>query len=499
MSNRVWQPTNPREGAASNLLRIRSGDERESELTPSIALALAAGIGLLSSAAGDPKLSIAVISALGLISAITINPRIAPYVWLVVCPLIVGVARGNGLSVLRPNEALLVLLLIGVGFYGLRCLLTQEGKLPRLNAVDLSMGSLAFFGTVLPLSLRYGRGLPLTLDDVLYAMVFVKYLCLYITFRVCIRTAAQVKVCLWLILLAGFLVAIVALLQVKGLFSVPELLSRYYDSPFEGLAGATTLRGSSTIASSFGLADTMAMSLGISVAWASKESRLGPVFVGAALLFLGGIVAAGSVSGIIGGAVVIAVVGFVTGRGRLMLGLGLPAIAMTAFVFWPVIAARIAAFDNRHALPKGWIGRVENLETFFWPELFSGFNWFWGVRPAARVAAPEAWRDWVYIESGHTWLLWTGGLPLFFGFFVFVWLVAKGSRQSARLKAEPLAIAGAGALGAVAMIFALMIFDPHLTVRGTADLFFPLVALALVREQDEASNGVTSGAAQDMR
>ena len=37
------------------------------------------------------------------------------------------------------------------------------------------------------------------------------------------------------------------------------------------------------------------------------------------------------------------------------------------------------------------------------------------------------------------------------------------------------------ALAATAMITVIMLFDPHLTVRGCADLYFPLLALALCR------------------
>jgi hypothetical protein len=448
---------------------------------PAIVLLFAAAVGTSIASAGSPSLAISALVAVTVVVVVAIRPSIAAYAWLAVCPLIVGVARGGDFSVLRPNEVLLLVLLVGVGCNGLRCLLLRQGSLPRLNATDLSIGSLALCGSILPLSLRYGRGLPLTLDDILYATVFLKYLALYTLFRTCVRSAAQVELCLRLIVFASSIVAIIALLQVKDLFSVPAFLTRYYDSPFEGLSGVTTLRGSSTIASSFGLADSMAICLGLSVAWLSIEGRLRPTIMGAALLFLAGCVAAGSVSGMIGCVVVLVVVGLVTGRFKLMAAFGLPGVAITGLVFWPVIAARLAGFDNRNALPKGWIGRIENLETFFWPELFSGFNWLWGVRPAARVPAPETWRDWVYIESGHTWLLWTGGVPLLLCFFLFIWIVAKQAFQASQSDHQPVAIVGAGTLGAAALIFVLMLFDPHLTVRGTADLFFPLAALASLR------------------
>ena len=103
-----------------------------------------------------------------------------------------------------------------------------------------------------------------------------------------------------------------------------------------------------------------------------------------------------------------------------------------------------------------------------------------GVRPAARVAAPETWRDWVYIESGHTWLLWTGGLPLLLVFFALTWTVVENLYVLATSDKTFSGVAAIAALAATAMIFVLMLFDPHLTVRGTADLYFPLLALPLV-------------------
>jgi hypothetical protein len=293
-----------------------------------------------------------------------------------------------------------------------------------------------------------------------------------------IRSDREVGISLRLTLISAAVVAIVAVLQARNLFNVPGFLTTYFDDPFEGASGADATRASSTIASSFGLADVMAMCLAIVVAWLSLGRPPRVLVIVGGGLFLIGCVAAGSFSGFIGCGVALVAVGFATRKLGRLLALAVPAVVVAAVGVWPVIATRLAGFDNRLALPHSWTGRLENLEQFFWPELFSGFNWIVGVRPAARVAAPEAWRNWVYIESGYTWLLWTGGVALFATFLAFAVIILRQTLRTARNGRGAVRVAAATAFAAMAMMTVLMLFDAHLTVRGAADLFFPLIALA---------------------
>jgi hypothetical protein len=339
---------------------------------------------------------------------------------------------------------------------------------------------------LLPLLVLYVRGIESSEDDILYALVFAKYFVLYFMFRVAVRTEAEVAIALRLILASAGIVAVVAVLQVNGLFGVPDFLFAFYDSPFEGASGPLTLRGTSTIASSFGLADMMAMCIAIVIAWLPHKPRARPLLLFLGLIFLGGTVAAGSFSGVIACMVAVLVAAFVTRRLATYLAMLIPAGLLASAAFWPVISARLDGFDNINALPQSWTGRLANLQHFFWPDLFSGSNWLWGVRPAARVAASDTWRDWVYIESGHTWLLWTGGLPLLFAFFAFTWIVLRKLFGVARASFGAVSIAASAAFTTTVVIFVVMLFDPHLTVRGSADLFFPLLALALVRPDPAA-------------
>jgi hypothetical protein len=123
---------------------------------------------------------------------------------------------------------------------------------------------------------------------------------------------------------------------------------------------------------------------------------------------------------------------------------------------------------------------MANLERFFLPELLSSNNWLLGVRPAPRVPAPEAWRNMVYIESGYVWLLWIGGVPFLLAYFWFTVVTLRRLRRVALARPDAVGCAAATGFCATIAMTVLMLFDPHLTTRGAADIFFPMLALALV-------------------
>lgn len=443
-------------------------------------LVLAVTFGLVVGLVKEPVVVALGLSVIVLIAVIAVSPVVGAFAWLLLGPLVVGIARGEAVPFARPNELLLLVAVLGLALNGWWRISRRQTFLPKLGIVDLTILLLLMAGSVLPVLVLLARGLSPTQDDVLYAMVFVKYFVLYALFRIAVRSEKDVTICLALILGSSAIVALVAVLQVNDLLGIPGLLFAYYDLPFEGVEGAITLRGTSTIASAFGLADLMAMSLAIVVAWWPVNRDARPYLLVAAMLFLAGVWAAGSFSGIIGVAVAVLVAAYVSGQLTSLLALMIPVSLVGTLAFWPVVSARLAGFDNINGLPRSWVGRWENLERFFWPELMSGDRLLLGVRPAARVAAPETWRDWVYIESGHTWLLWSGGVPLLAAFLAFSWFAMRTFIRIARGGIDAIGVAASAAAAGTAMILVLMLFDPHLTVRGGADLFFPLMALALV-------------------
>jgi hypothetical protein len=423
--------------------------------------------------------------ALPVVVVVTLRPAFGAYLFLFANPLIVGIARGDPVPLLRPNELLLVLLIAALALRVPARVLSGNSLRPGGNALDVALLLLAVFGSLLPLVWRHVRSLPVSTDDFLYAVVLWKYLALYWFFRQSITTMRQVLLCLAASMAAGVIVATVAMLQVNNLLGVPELLHQYYDSPFTGFHEPVTSRGTSTIASSFGTADVMIMNLLIALAllrdrhWRSWRLTL------AATIFLVGCLAAGAFSGVIGLVVALLAFGVIVRQtGRILLA-SVPVTAVGMIAFWPVIAGRLAGFEGPSGLPHSWEGRWANLRDFFLPEIMSGVNWLTGVRPAARVPAPESWRDFVYIESGYVWLLWIGGVPFLLAFLGFAGICGWLLWRVTQTERNPRCAAASAGLAYLVVIMVLMLLDPHLTVRGSADLFFPLLALAMLRRPEQ--------------
>ncbi len=424
-----------------------------------------------------PAVTLAGVMATALMVAVVMHPPTGAYVLLATTPLIVGMDRGLVLPLLRPSEALAVLVGVALVGRGIVRLTSGERLQVRATKVDVTLAVVAFTSSVTPLLWMMARGRAVSVDDILYALTLWKFFAIYLIIRCSIRTERQVRWCLWVTMGAGSVVALVAILQALQLFGMPELLAGYY-APFADEQALGINRGTSTLASSIATGDVMAFNLAIALGWLFRDGSRRALLAAAAGLFVLGGLASGQFSGVIALVVVVAVVGLLTGRlSRIMLAT-LPVTLVSGLAMQPVVERRLSGFDSAQGLPPSWLGRLENLRTFFWPELFSNFNFVLGVRPSARVRAPELWREYVWIESGHTWLLWNGGIPLFVAFFVFLWTSLRATAQVARARADAIGVAAVASFAALMVLAVLMTLDPHLTLRGSADLSFSLLALA---------------------
>jgi hypothetical protein len=452
-------------------------------LVPALLLG-ALGVGAF--AAASTELALLAWAGTGVVVAVWLRPAIAAYLIIGVTPLTAGIDRGLAIPLLRPSEA--VAALVGGALVARGVLRWRTGALPRprLDRVELSMVLMAVTSSVLPMLWLGVRREEVTHDDLLYALVMWKYLAVYAVIRLCITQDSQVRRCLWISLGAASIVALVAVLQSLGLFGVPGLLARYY-APF-GYTGAFHARGSSTLALPAATADLLIYNLAIARGLWRADRRYGLLLSGVAALFVLGTLSAGEFSSALGLLVGVLALAIVTNSPRLLLWFA-PAGAIASQLLKPVIGKRLAGFQSTSGLPASWTGRLTNLRTYFWPNLFSDWHFVLGVRPSARVPVAFQATGYVWIESGYTWLLWAGGIPLLASFLFFVQSALAAAWRAARRGRDAASAAAVATFVAVVVMTVLMAFDPHLTYRGSADALFSLFALAGLSQRRAGPGG----------
>lgn len=436
------------------------------------------GVGCLVGASipyGPPSALLVGLGAFLVVAAVAVRPAVGAYVLIGVTPLVAGMDRGLVIPVLRPNEAVLVL--VGAGLMARGVMRAAGGSLPRLtvHATDISILLLAFVSSALPLAAMLARGHAIAQDDLLYALMVWKYYGVYLVARLSIRTERQVRICLWISMISASIVAVIAILQSLQLLGVARALSTYY-APYGSTQALLNNRGGSTLALPIAVADLMTFNLAIAVGFLTRRPRHRGALVVLGMLFVAGVLASGQFSGAIGLVLGVVVMALVTRRVRPLL-VFLPTFIAAAYAFQPVIERRLQGFDTASGLPVSWAGRLYNLRNYFWPELFSHGNFVLGVRPAARVATATMATGYIWIESGYTWLLWAGGIPLLLAFLYFLWTNLRGHMTLARSRQDAIGVAALAVVVALVVVSVLMIIDPHLTYRGSADLLFALLGL----------------------
>jgi hypothetical protein len=406
------------------------------------------------------------------------KPAMAGYMVIFITPLVAGVDRGSIIPFFRPNEA--VDLLVG-GTLMLRGVVQmRSGQFPRmrLDRLEWAIVAMAICSSIVPLLWMFVRNQSPTSDDLQYSLVLWKYFGLYLLIRFSIRTVAEVQTALWLSLWAGGIVSMVAILQSLNLFGVPHILSTYY-APF-GVDGALTIaRGSSLLSLPAAVGDLAILNLAIVAGMLTRGIGDRRILAGLGVLFVAGALSAGEFSSVIALVISAVAIGIFVG-GMRMLKVAVPSLVVGGYALKPVIEDRLSGFHSSTGLPPSWIGRLNNLREFFWPQLFSHWNWLLGVRPAARVPVASQAFGFVWIESGYTWLLWGGGVPLLGSYFVFVWVAMRRAWTLAHVP-DVVGIAALGVFATFASQVVVMWFDPHLTYRGSADALFALLALARPR------------------
>jgi murein biosynthesis integral membrane protein MurJ len=436
----------------------------------------AAGAGALAMI--GPLKALAAVLAVTVMACVWRRPVLAAYLVIGLTPLTVNLNVGHALPLIRPNEA--IDLLVGAALAARGLVMARTGQLPRirLDRVEVAMVLMAVSNSIIPLLWMTIRQEAISQNDLLYSLVLWKLLGIYTIVRFVVRTDLQVRRCLWLCVIAGSIVALVAIMQSLSLFGVSRLLAEFFGGPTE--FGPPGGRGSSTLGLPAATADLMVFDLAIVAGLWTRYRRHGLALMAASALMVFGALAAGEFSGAIGLVAGVICIAIVSGSPR-MLAWFVPAAVVGGFVLWPVLSVRLSGFQSASGLPQSWLGRLNDLEIYFWPRLFSDWNFVLGVEPSAVVARVSYAGDLVWIESGYTWLLWGGGIPLLASFVFFACVAAKRGWLAAWGRGDARSVAGVALFVAVIVIAVLMVFDPHLTYRGSGDEFFALIALAAPR------------------
>jgi len=435
----------------------------------------AVGVGALS--AVDARAAVIVLLGAGLAVCVWLRPVTAALLVVGVTPLVVGIDRGRLVPLLRPNEALVLVLACIVVARALVRAPSRVSVHVRLNPLEWSLVLMAVAASIIPLVWMMARGQEPTGDDISYALVLWKFLAVYVLIRITVRTDRDVLWCLVASVAAATVVALIAILQALDLFGVRGLLMTWY-VPEGNINALTEPRAGSTLALPAATADLLIFNMAILVGIACRVRGHLVLWTVPVVVCLLGVFAAGEFSSLL--ALVVASVAVAAALRRLDLLRFAPfALIAAAIVMWPVIEHRLTGFQGLNGLPVSWTTRLSNLRTFFWPQLFSGPNVLLGVRPSARVVDPSQVTGYVWIESGYTWLLWGGGIPLLAAFVHFVRTAGRVTWQRCRTLPTWSSVAALAAFAAVNVIVVTMIFDPHLTYRGSADSLFCLLALSM--------------------
>ena len=460
-----------------------------------LALVFAGLVG--AAAAVSPTLAVAAAVAALVFVTVALYPQVAAYLLAGVTPLVAGMDRGLLIPVIRPSEA--VALLVGSALIARRIpgTLAREPVRIKLQPVEKAVVLLAVTSSVAPMLWLTAKGARIAQDDVLYAVVLWKYLGVYAIVRASVRSEAHVRNCLLLVIGSAVIVGTVGILQALKLFGVPELLGHLY-APTGDRSALEIHKATSTLAHAQAFADFMIFSLAVAVGWLAKRRQPANLFAALAVFFALSSLASGQFSGLVGLIAGAGAAGWITRHLRRGVLLLLPFLLVSGVILRPVVQERLDRVDSSAGLPNSWLVRQHNLQEHFLPQL-KGLNLLFGVRPAARLPAPETLtQDWLYIESGHIWLLWTGGIPLFAAFFWFLWVAIRATAGVARTRDDAVGVAAAASFAALVVLAVVTIFDAHLTIRGTADLNFTLLALAMSAvpadmAQERESHGANTG------
>jgi hypothetical protein len=440
------------------------------------AIVIAFALGFV--AVGKPDVGVAALVGLALVVAVLLRPVIGGLILVGVVPILSGMAPGVPVSHLRVSELL-------IGVVGTTVLVSARRRdtvaWSSLDWLLLAYGAgWAIFGTVDASTL----GQHLSIAD--WGTVFgqLQFFLIYRAVRTALRTQAERRAAVAVLLVATVPVAALAVLQQLHIGPVVSFLTRITG----GVSGPATTAGAATRAT--GPFNNWAVLAGyllplllvlcaLTMSGQITRHRRAAWVVG--VIALTGILLTAELSAILLLCIGVVVLAAQYGHGRRALRFAGAAVVVGALVAAPFLASRLdtefssSAGSSRHAgVPQTLDFRWHVWTTQYVPAI--------AARPLSGYGAdlPSS-IEWPYPESQYVAYLMEGGLPLLVLFGGLALVMIKRSREAARAQ-DPFdqAIGRAVAFTVVAMLVMNLIW-PFLSNAGLPQVLWCLLAIAVPR------------------
>lgn len=441
--------------------------------TLGVTLALAAGtIGAM-----NLKMGIAVVAGLALVLAVLLRPFFGALVLAGLVPIVSGFAPGLPVPYFRLSEAL-------IGAVGITMIVSARRRdaapWGTLDWLLLAYGvAWAFFGTFDALTLHEH----MALSD--WGTVFgqLQFFLVYRGVRLGLRSEAERRIALRVVLGASAPVAVLAILQQLHAPGITSMLNK--------------LTGTSATAAS---TEALLRAGSLFVNWASLAGYLFPLLLIMGALWLGGLTRehrmrtlalvglaaiglalTAELSAISCLLVCLPLLGVMYGQGRRILrilGIGL---LVAAVVVGPFLATRLNEELSRSAGSSRSAGVPQTLQ-------FRMHVWTGQYIPAIEQAPLSGYGvilpssvAWPYPESQYVACLIDGGVPLLLVFCSLMWGMLDQTRRWSRSRDPFQAALGKALFLTVAAVVAMDLIWPYLTNAGLPQVLWALFAIATPR------------------
>lgn len=401
---------------------------------------------------------VAGLAALGLFLATARRPLFGCAALILLVPLTAGLARGAVIPVLKPNEAILLVVLAGVIAHQL----TVKSVRP-IGGLDVAVGGYVIGSVVIPWIVLALNHYPADLDTWRTVLSPALFLAVYYVFSRTTFDEDGLRTILNSAMLAGVIVAAVAAAELANLPGVRTFVVANYTGPvLSSFRPSSTLGHYSAVGAFGALTYILALALA-TVRHPRFSSRWLTLAMGAGVL---GVVVSETWAPLAALPVVTLLIVLYGRRIPRELVITL-VLGLVGLIFvWPLISAR---FDSQQlvtasgfALPESMQTRIRYWNEFIIPALTDHIWLGTGTVIPSSVPAPLA----TFVDNEYLWAAFRAGIPgvaLLVGMLVSIMAVGWGMRESRDPARRAL---GAASLSIAAMLLLLGATAQYITFAG---------------------------------